>query len=216
MRKSRVRMELYKKLKFARIEKNLDQTKLARMLGVTRKTIHNWENAISFPRKKYILLLCDILGMDNSDFTFGKYENDPARFELPQDATVAPAERRHLPVIGLAEAGPGIFTDPDFRDPDETASCPAGLHDPRAFWVPVVGDSMRPFLLPGSRVCVSPNMECNTGNRAVIGLKSGERIIAEVKMDEEIKLIKYSAPDMTISRENIDFLYPIVYVKEPR
>jgi len=179
---------------------------IAQLLKVSRQAIHYWRKNNKVPDKYIIMMEKDVL----------PFENDPARFELPQDATVAPAERRHLPVIGLAEAGPGIFTDPDFRDPDETASCPAGLHDPRAFWVPVVGDSMRPFLLPGSRVCVSPNMECNTGNRAVIGLKSGERIIAEVKMDEEIKLIKYSAHDMTISRENIDFLYPIVYVKEPR
>ena len=117
----------------------------------------------------------------------------------------------------MARAGPDLCTDPEFKDPEETASCPAGLHDPEAFWIPIIGTSMFPFLKPYARVCVSPNLECKNGDRSVVGLTDGQVMIAELHInDDHFKLKKYNAEDITVKTEEVQFCYPIVYIREPK
>lgn len=205
-------------LKKLRRSLQMDQQELADLLGVSRVTVSNWETGTHKPSKQYILEIKKIFNVKNIMTQKSEnFENDPEKFILPDDATVAPAEKRQLPVIGLAEAGPGLFTDPDFRDPEETASCPTGLHDPQAFWVPITGESMRPYLIPGMRVCISPNLECKSGGRSLVGLRDGQRLIAEIHFDKsEVKLIKYNTDSFVVQKDELDFCYPIVYVREPR
>jgi len=209
-------MNFSEKLKSARTNAGYDQAQLAKLVGVSRLTISNWENNRVKVRLKYISILCKVLNV-SKDYFSDTFENDPKKFKLPDDATIAAAENRRLPVIGLAEAGPGLFTDPDFRDPEETASCPAGLHDPQAFWVPIVGNSMRPYLFPGMRICVSPNLECRSGSRSLIGLTDGQKFIAEMKFNNgTVDMIKYNADSFVVQADEIEFCYPIVYIREPR
>ena len=182
---------------------------VAKLFKVSRQALHFWRAKESVP-SKYIHLV-------ENDLIPTTFENDPKKFKLPDDATIAQAETRRLPVIGLAAAGPNLFTDNDFRDPEETASCPAGLHDPKAFWVPIVGNSMRPYLLPGMRVCVSPNIECKSGSRSLIGLTDGQKFIAEMKFNNgTVEMIKYNADSFTVNTDQIEFCYPIVYIREPK
>ena len=209
-------MSFSEKLRSARINSGYDQQQLADLVGVSRLTISNWENDKVKIRVKYISIICKVLNLNPKYFS-ETFENDLKKFKLHEDATIAKAEARRLPVIGLAMAGPGLFTDSDFNDPEEAASCPAGLHDPQAFWVPVIGDSMRPYLRPGMRVCVSPNIECKSGSRSLIGLTDGQKFIAELKFNNDrVEIIKYNADSFTVNTDQIEFCYPIVYIREPK
>lgn len=191
-----------------RLKKDFDlrtDSDVAKLLKVSRQSIFHWRKNNKVP-DKYIRMYENGL--------LGSFTNDHQKFKLPSDAVIARAERRLLPVIGLAEAGPGIV-DGSYADPDEFMSCPHGLSDPKAFWVVVTGDSMTPFLRSHQRVCVSPNVQCNSGDRCVVGLESGERLVAEVRFNGEYaKLVKYNSEDMKIHLDKIEFCYKIVYVKE--
>lgn len=176
-----------------------NETEVAEFLGISRQTLYNYKHTGRIPEK---LLISKNVNLD---------------VKYPSGGYVAEAEDRHLPVIGLARAGPGLFTDPDFRDPEETASCPAGLHDPKAFWVPVIGNSMFPFLRPYSRVCVSPNLEAKNNDRVVVGLNDGQVMIAEIHHSKNhVILKKYNADDLKISKSELMFCYPIVHIREPK
>lgn len=204
------------KLRIARQRKGLEQQELADLVGVSRVTIGNWERNKAKIRIKYIPILCKVLGVSKNYFD-ETFENDPDKFRIPKGGYVAKAEDRKLPVIGMAKAGPDLFTDLEFKDPEETASCPAGLHDPEAFWIPIIGTSMLPFLKPYARVCVSPNLDIKTGDRAVIGLNDGQVMIAELNInDDHFKLKKYNDEDITVNKEEVQFCYPIVYIREPK
>ncbi len=209
-------MKFSEKLRIIRRRRGFEQQELADLIGVSRVTIGNWENDKVIIRKKYIDILCKVLEI-NKDYFQETFENDPTKFQLPKDGYIAKAENRRLPVIGLAKAGPNLFTDPDFKDPEETASCPAGLHDPEAYWIPVIGNSMYPYLRPYSRVCVSPNMECKNGDRVVIGLADGQVMIAETHFKEEnVLLKKYNDEDLTVPKKHVLFCYPIIHIREPK
>jgi len=183
-------------------------SELADYFGVTRAAVSLWRSRNSVPPDVKIHIL---------DKFKSVFENSPDKYKLPDDAVVRGAEKRFIPVIGLASAGADLFTDPEFTEPDELMSCPAGLKDPQAFWIPVVGDSMTPFVRNGSRICVSPNVEPKSTDRCVLGLTNGSRIIAEIRYGADgdtIRLVKYNSEEHTISKAELEFCYKIVYVKE--
>ena len=47
-------------LKAARTNAGLSQKEAAKVIGVSNKTLHNWENGISSPDAKYIDAICDL------------------------------------------------------------------------------------------------------------------------------------------------------------
>ena len=145
------------------------------------------------------------------------YKQDVPEFQYPDDAVIMKKEKGLIPVVGLAQAGPGIISEDDYPPGagDEYLSRPHGLRDPQAFGVVVVDDSMKPAFRHYQRIICSPNIETQTGDRCVIGLKSGARLIAEVRFNgEEIHLKKYNDTDIHVKKEDVEFIYKIVWAKE--
>lgn len=72
MEKERLRLTL----KGARANKNLKQADVAKLLGITKKTLSNWEQGKSFPRKpEYIDALCNLYGVSYDDIIFLNNDN---------------------------------------------------------------------------------------------------------------------------------------------
>lgn len=63
---------IYKKRK----EKNLTQTQLGEMLGVSNKAVSKWETGESFPEFSLIQPLCEILGISADELIAGKERED--------------------------------------------------------------------------------------------------------------------------------------------
>jgi len=182
-------------------------SELAEELGIGQPAISGWKKTGKVPNK-YLLRFQHLPGVaptSNQDF------------ESPQPM---PAEKGIIPVVGLVEAGPGVFAD-DSDYPmgvsDEMLSKPHGLKDENAFAVLVTGESMQPKYEPGDRVVVSPNLECRTGDHAVIGTKDGGKLIAKIRFNGDmVHLKKYNADDIKLHKKDIEFCYPVVWVKEKR
>jgi len=128
-----------------------------------------------------------------------------------------PKEKGLIPVVGLAEAGKGIDSVDDYPEggADMFISRPSGLKDFNAYGVLVEGDSMYPAYKPRSIVVCSPNIECQSGDTAVIGLKSGERLIGEIHFNDTIIIKKYNPKynPIEIKRSDISFCHRIMWVK---
>lgn len=56
--------ELMQQIKMIRINKNVSQKKLADMIGVTRVSIGNWENGLTFPSLETFTEICYALGVE--------------------------------------------------------------------------------------------------------------------------------------------------------
>ena len=208
-----------KRLKKISVDKFLEDVKeyydltsnsqVADHFGISRASVSQWKQLNHVPIK-YLL---KFYKQDVKTF-----ENDPKKFRLPEDALIMPKEKGIIPVVGLAQAGPGIFSEDDYPVgvSDEYISRPHGITDPQAFGIVIVDNSMEPAYYHHQRVLCSPNVEIHVGARCVIGLKSGERIVAEIKKmtDGKVYFKKYNAEDITLSREEIEFMYKIVWTKE--
>ena len=64
-------------LKAARVNTGLTQKQAAILLGVSNKTLCNWEKGLAFPTPKYIDRICKLYGFTYDDLTF----RPPIRFK---------------------------------------------------------------------------------------------------------------------------------------
>ena len=182
---------------------------ISRLFNISRQAIFHWKKTNKVPVKYLTMMEQDIVKIK-------KYQTSP-EFKYPDDAVIMKKEKGLIPVVGLAQAGPGIISEDDYPagSGDEYLSRPHGLRDPQAFGVVVVDDSMKPAFRHYQRIICSPNIEAQTGDRCVIGLKSGARLIAEVRFNgEEIHLKKYNDTDIHVKKEDVEFIYKIVWAKE--
>lgn len=57
-------------LKSARVNANLTQKEVAKKLGISNKTIGNWENGLSYPPADKINALCILYGLHYDNIIF--------------------------------------------------------------------------------------------------------------------------------------------------
>jgi DNA-binding XRE family transcriptional regulator len=57
-------------LKAARTNAELSQKAAAKILGVSNKTLHSWENGETSPSAKYIDAICDLYKLSYDDINF--------------------------------------------------------------------------------------------------------------------------------------------------
>ena len=186
----------------------INNSQVADHFGISKASVSQWKMLNHVPMKYLLKFYKE---------NINPFQNDPSKFRLPDDAIIMKKEKGLIPVVGLAQAGPGIASEEDYPAGygDEYLSRPHGLRDPQAFGVIIVDDSMKPAFRHHQRVICSPNIDAETGDRCVIGLKTGEKMIAEVRFDgDDLHLKKYNADDLHINMESVEFIYKIVWTKE--
>jgi SOS-response transcriptional repressor LexA len=93
-----------------------------------------------------------------------------AEVKVAKDSKLSLAAGRLVPIINKVSAGyPTEFNDLDYPVgvADDYVRCP-DLHDPNAFAVRVVGDSMEPRFFEGDIVIFSPAVEVQNGDDCFI------------------------------------------------
>ena len=61
-------MKLGEKIKELRIERNLSQMQLAKMIGVSQKAIDYWERNVNEPKASYIISLVRVFNISYDEF----------------------------------------------------------------------------------------------------------------------------------------------------
>ena len=64
-------------LKAARVNSGLTQKQASVLLGISNKTLCNWEKGLAFPTPKHIDRICRLYGVSYDDLTF----RPPIRFK---------------------------------------------------------------------------------------------------------------------------------------
>ena len=63
--------KLGQKIKELRIEKNLSQMQLAKLIGVSQKAIDYWERSVNEPKACYIIKLVEVFNISFDEFFDG-------------------------------------------------------------------------------------------------------------------------------------------------
>ena len=183
---------------------------LAKLAGINPSNMSVWKQRDSIPYKM-ITRVCEERKINYNYILYGEgHPKVEGSFDVPK-------EKGLIPVVGLADAGPGVFGE-DGGDPagisDTYLSKPHGLKDQNAFGIRIEGDSMRPAFKRGHMVIVSPNMECQNGDVVVADLKKNGKILGEIhRKNGEITLKKYNADDIIIPEKELRWCYPVVWHK---
>ncbi|MDE2362280.1 MAG: helix-turn-helix transcriptional regulator [Hyphomicrobiales bacterium] len=132
----------------------------------------------------------------------------------------APAHRKPLPLIGLAQAGDGGYFDdggfPVGSGWDEIEFPAVG--DPNAYALEISGDSMVPAYRDGDRVIVSPGAPVRRGDRVVVKTTAGEVLAKELKRQTaktvELKSLNPDHPDRTIPAQDVRWIARILWTSQ--
>ncbi len=137
------------------------------------KDVRRDYEAIDAENRKYKKILRDIIGRKLKPSKVGKilseYDMNPQK-----DQTLRETPEKWVPVMNKVPAGyPAEFDDMGYPVgfADDYVRCP-DIHDPNAFAVRVVGDSMEPKFTEGHIVVFSPAADVQNGDDCFVRLKS--------------------------------------------
>ena len=132
----------------------------------------------------------------------------------------APAHRRPLPLIGLAQAGDGGFFD-DGGFPVGGSWDEVGLPevaDPHAYALEISGDSMEPVYRDGDIVIVSPAAPLRRGDRVVARTHTGEVMAKELARRSarriELKSLNPNYPNYAFDLNEVVWMHRIVWASQ--
>jgi phage repressor protein C with HTH and peptisase S24 domain len=127
---------------------------------------------------------------------------------------------RHVPLLGLAQAGAGGFFDdggfPSGQGWDQIAF-PA-VADDSAYALEVTGDSMLPLYRNGDVVIVSPAAQIRRGDRIVVRTADGEVMAKVLKRQtaREMELASFNPdhPDRVVATRDVDWVARILWASQ--
>lgn len=151
----------------------ITQADLARIAGVSRGAVSQWEGGFSEPRMGAIQKIADHFGISKSNLIEddGMGLIDPVtKRPRPMAANAIPvkASASTVPLLTLGRVHAGELTDEE--DAERCVEVPASVLDghPRAFALLVEGDCMDRVIPEGSHVLVDPDREPGNGSVAVV------------------------------------------------
>lgn len=179
-------------------------------------------------------------GLDATTFNRSKRETPDGRQRWPSTESIAKiiaatgvslddfmqlmdgpaANRRSIPLIGLAQAGAGGYFD--------DAGFPVGgsweeilfpdVGDEHAYALEISGDSMMPLYRDGDRVVVSPAAPIRRGDRVIVKTRDGEVLAKELKRRTaktvELRSLNPEHEDRVLQESDLAFIARILWASQ--
>lgn len=149
-------------------DSQINNTKLAEMLGVDRTTVQNWLKGKQ-PRDYYIEEMCKIFGV-NVEFLTGCAQSN---------AQIVTNNIYMIPVFESVSAGLGTYADSNIKG-YRPAEITSPIEVQNYFYCTVSGDSMEPIIPNGSFILVHKQTSVESGEVAVIILNTDEALVKRV------------------------------------
>ena len=151
----------------------ITQEELAKIAGVSRGAVSQWEGGFSEPRMGAIQRIADHYGLLKSNIIEdGGMMTPPPANAIPVRGTSAMVPVR---VLGRTHAGERMDED----ESDYEAEFPAGVvsRHPRCFALRVEGDCMNRRYPDGCHVLVDPDIEPSNGRAVVAEFEDGRSVL---------------------------------------
>ncbi len=168
------------RIRQARINKGMSQTRLAQLLGIPPQNVSDWERGVVTPSSKNLRRLAEVLEVSLDWLITGKGSPEPLKGEpvsfIPVYATVPggpPNDQGDVGIIGY------VPVPPEYVGRD-------------IYGLRVNGDSMAPTIEPGDRVLVA---------RDVIP-ENGDVVVARVRGEPTLKRLKVEGNRIILYADN--------------
>ena len=182
---------IHKKIKFAMIESGLNQTQLAKKIGITRQSLSEWLSSCENPKLENIRKIAEAtekpleyfleeINTQNTQQTTDEYTTTLQAVPLNDKNTI------QLPILADVPAGLPEFSD---RDVEMFVDIPRFIFPGADFVVKCIGDSLEPKIHKGD-FCVIRKMQEPIDGRAML-VKTENGICMKV-----IKKVKNGLPQL--------------------
>lgn len=180
-------MPISDNIKKWRLKKELSQTELAKIIGVTDKAISTWENGTREPRMGTIQKLADFFGIPKSTLI-----EDSVSDLTPSPHNIVRSVR--IPVLGTIVAGIPMEAVENIIDYEDIPIDMANGYE--YFALRVKGRSMEPKFLEGDTVIVQKASTVDSGEIAIVLINGYEATMKKVQRSPAgVTLIAYN-PDV--------------------
>jgi len=182
------------RIETARIKAGINQSELARRLGVSPQSIQQWEKGKTAPKSARLRSLSLALGVSQSWLLNG---GDNVKDFVP------PLTMRGVPLVNYVQAGQWTEAVEGARDA-EVVSCPVACSK-STFALEVVGESMEPVYMAGDVIFVDPEVEAANGDDVVAALEDEDQAtFKRLVMEPGSKKLKALNPDWSPRYVNIN------------
>lgn len=177
-------MKMSEKLTRLRNEKKLTQQDIAKIAGVSDKTVSTWENESRSPKLSSINKICDYFGLDLKLFIDEDSDEYMPVAKLPKNAI--PYEARHVaPVVGSIPAGYPALASEDIEGYLDIPYSNAEDY----FFLRVNGDSMEPKLSTGDLVLIRKQHTAENGQIVAARVNGDEATLKRYKRNGDTVLL---------------------------
>lgn len=157
-----------------RKRKNITQEELAKIAGVTRAAVSQWEGGFSEPRMGSIQNIADHFGISKSDIIedggmFGKFSVVDGAIK---PATAKPA---YAPLLGRVHAGKA--QEPDVLQDAIPVPYEIIKRHPQGYFLQVEGDCMDNVYPEGCFILIDPEQRPSNGSIAVVSIDGADYVM---------------------------------------
>lgn len=166
----------------------ITQEQLAKIAGVSRGAVSQWEGGFSEPRMGSIQNIADYFGLTKSNIIedggmdlIDPVTRKPRPLPIPGAIRVIPEDMIEVPILARVHAGK--FTDPDdLSEKHDQVTIPRFLvdSDPDTYALESEGDCMNLVYPEGCTIVVSPNKEPVNGSVVVVKIDGNDAIMREM------------------------------------
>lgn len=177
-------MKISDKLAALRNEKKMTQQQIAKIAGVSDKTVSSWENGSRSPKLGSINKICQYFGIDlNTFIDESSDEYNPVQ-KLPKEA-IPYAPSHKAPIVGSIPAGYPVLA---FEDIEGYADIPYSDEE-NYFFLRVSGDSMEPKISTGDLVLIRRQNVADNGQIVAARVNGDEATLKRYKRQGDTVLL---------------------------
>lgn len=183
-----------------RKRKNITQEELAKIAGVTRAAVSQWEGGFSEPRMGSIQNIADHFGISKSDIIedggmFGKFTMVNGAIK---PTTAKPA---YAPLLGRVHAGKA--QEPDVLQSAVPVPYEIIHRHPQGYFLQVEGDCMDNVYPEGCYILIDPEQRPSNGSIAVVSIDGADYVMRRLYRGANTLIL---SPDSS-NAEHVDMVF---------
>jgi repressor LexA len=208
-----------------RRQSGLSQAEFAKVAGVSRGAVSQWEIGWSEPRMGAIQALADHFGIYKSNIVEdGGMEGVDiaariARPRVPGARRAKADEPAYLPMAGRVHAGDA--QEPEITDGRIPVPADVAAHHPHGYFLEVEGDCMSRVYPEGSLILIDPDMEPRNGSIAVVSIDGADYVMRRLYRGASVMILSPDSyqpgyQDIVVSEDHtVEFVGVVVWY-QPR
>lgn len=155
----------------------ITQEQLAKIAGVSRGVVSQWEGGFSEPRMGAIQRMADYFNISKSNIIEDDGMDVCYRSSIPGAMKVRGCEDTYIPLLSFGRVHAGSLTDEEAAE--KTINVPSSVanNHPNAFALEVEGNCMNRVIPEGSHVLLDPTITPSNGSIVVVETEDYQAIM---------------------------------------